>query len=103
MNPAQEMGKRKFGPRKIWRKAKRPFKQARTGKVLLQAELQPFARYRMVPVHKRALWISAPRPDVQFEEIGQVKAMGRCHELKVLAVKRWRLVVVVSPTRSLLT
>ena len=48
----------------------------------------------VVPVHKRAVRILSPRPHVQFEKVGQVKAIRRGHKLKVLPIERWRRVVV---------
>src|SRR5579862_1078282 len=57
--------------------------------------LLAFAGHVIVPVDECTLWIVAPSPDMQFEEIGQIKTVWRGDELKVLAIERWRCVVIV--------
>jgi hypothetical protein len=57
--------------------------------------LLTFAGHIVVPVDERTLGVVAPRPDVQLEEIGQIKTIRRRDELKILAIECGRRIVVI--------
>ena len=74
-----------------------PSMQGMDGQVHIHS-LLPFACHRIIPVHKCALRIVAPGPDMQFEERCQVEPVRSANELEILTVERgWNIVVGCQP------
>src|SRR6185437_12534688 len=57
--------------------------------------LVTLAANMIVPVHKGAVRVIAPRPDMQFKKCGQVVAVGSVDQLEGLTFEDRRSVVVI--------
>ena len=64
--------------------------------------LLAFAAHVVIPIHKGALRVVTPSPDVQLEEgVGYAKPVGSANELEGLAFEhRWHTLVVRQPGGS---